>query len=274
MNKNKFDRKFDRLLSMMAGFIFAWVMFIVIPGAKTETTADAANKVEETIDAVGESGTVELLIAKEMVSGPYNTMSLMATTRSEVETFGESEESTETSISPETLSVETEETVGESIEPTSSVELIGETTEEAVEAETTEVEITYITDGADMSEVPLSDSTIDAILESCEKHKVPVPLALAVINTESNFTDGLWSDANCYGLMGLHAWYFDNIYTPEDNVRTGIEFLGELLEKHGDMIVALDVYANGHNTGEYTYQWYVMGYAYDWAEKTGAPLYL
>lgn len=168
------------------------------------------------------------------------------------------ETSEENNISKE----ESMESVGESIEQTSSMELDGNST---IEEPTAYPEY-------DFSEVPLSQSTINAIVESCDKYNVPIPVVLAVINTESNFIDGLWSEANCYGLMGLHASYFENIYTPEDNVRSGIEFLGRLISKYGDIYIALNVYANGHYTGNLSHQNYVMKYAYEWSEKTGAPL--
>lgn len=236
MNKSKTTRLGKFLI------MFLVVMLITIPvfattGDRTTETSDDSQSVEtatiEVFETLESSDAESLLVSDET---------------SDEETIVASEE-------------ETEESVGESIEQTSSIEFVGD----AIEEPTVEPEY-------DFSDVPLSQSTIDAIVESCNEYEVPIPVALAIINTESNFIDGLWSDANCYGLMGLHASYFPNIYTPEDNVRSGIEFLGGLIAEHGNLYVALNVYANGHYTGNLSHQYYVMEYAYEWSAKTGAPL--
>lgn len=248
---NKSNLRLGKKLIMLAiSFVLAVLIFAVVSDQTTEQTVceDSFPQVE----------TSETITSEEIPStNPFTV----------TDKFSESSEETEEVYTSE---VTEESSVGESIEETSSsIETTASVEEEiptVVTIETTE------TTEYDLSEVPLSQSTIDAIVTSCEEYDVPIPIALAVINTESNFIDGLWSEANCYGLMGLHASYFPNIYTPEDNVRSGIEFLGSLLEEYGDPYIALNVYANGHYTGNLTYQAYVMGYAEEWSAKTGCPI--
>lgn len=233
MNKSK--TKLGKFFAMLLVVMLITIpVFATTTDRTTEATGDDSQSVETATIEIYESSDDESLLGSNETS--------------EEETIVASEE-------------ETEESVGESIEQTSSIEFNRDTIGEPT------VEPEY-----DFSDVPLSQSTVDAIVESCNEYEVPIPVALAIINTESNFIDGLWSGANCYGLMGLHASYFPNIYTPEDNVRSGIEFLGSLIAKHGNLYVALNIYANGHYTGELSHQYYVMEYAYEWSTKTGAPL--
>ena len=262
MNKSKWTRTDSYALAI--AFLLAIITFLSVSSQSTDTTVDKSQMVE-TVDSTETFETTEIPLSSgvykpEFISGMYKEHSeaTLSNPFTVTEEFSESSKETSEVLTEE----ETEESVGESIETISSIESIGETIEEPTVPE------------YDLSDVPLSDELCDIIVTECTNNNVPIPVALAVINTESNFTDGLWSTANCYGLMQLHASYFQDIYTPEDNLRTGITFLGSLIDKHGDIYIALNVYANGHCTYDFSHQNYVMRYAEEWSAKTGAPIYI
>lgn len=269
MNKSNRKKLFsnieDAIILAILTFVIALSLQMAFSHIVTDKTVDTSSVVETTnsestiISETFESEEIPLsdgIINTEFISNEKTQCSTMNVSNP----FTVSDEFSESSdvISS---NESTEESSRESIEDIPSAELIGETVEEPITLPE-----------YDLSEVPLDPHLIDIIVNECNDHNVPIPIALAVINTESNFTDGLWSSANCYGLMQLHADYFPNIYTPEDNLKTGIEFLGSLIDKHGNIYIALNVYANGHCTFDFSHQYYVMSYAEEWSAKTGAPI--
>ena len=255
MNKSTLAKYIKAIL--LVSLLIALPLMVSAMDRTTEATLDTTLTEEATLEVVG---TIEVEFKDEKIylaespESQSSTVDVSLGAEDVSDKFTESSDESSEVITEE----ETKESVGESIGQTSSIDYSGDAIEEPTEP--------------DLSEVPLSESTKQAIVESCNKYGVPIPVALAVINTESNFIDGLWSEANCYGLMGLHAWYFTDIYTPEDNVRTGIEYLGSLIDEYGNIYVALNVYANGHYTGNLDHQYYVMSYAEDWSIKTGIPI--
>lgn len=113
--------------------------------------------------------------------------------------------------------------------------------------------------------IPLDEELQDVLYEACEANGVPVALALGVIEVESCF-DPDADNGVCYGLCQLHRSYFPDKLTPADNLRTGIEHLGRLLEQYGDTAAALTAYNAGYDTGRRAYANAVMAAAEWWKE--------
>ena len=111
---------------------------------------------------------------------------------------------------------------------------------------------------------PLSDELYIVLLDACEDSSVEVPLALGVIEVESGFDVDAVSPAGCYGLMQLNPEYFPSGLTAGENIRTGTEYLGSLLDRYGDTGAALTAYNAGHDTGDREYAEKVIGAAERW----------
>ena len=111
---------------------------------------------------------------------------------------------------------------------------------------------------------PLSDELYIILLDACEESGVEVPLALGVIEVESGFDVDAVSPAGCYGLMQLNPEYFPSGLTAGENIRTGTEYLGSLLDRYGDTGAALTAYNAGHDTGDREYAEKVIGAAERW----------
>lgn len=109
-------------------------------------------------------------------------------------------------------------------------------------------------------DVPLSHDMQDYIREVCaeypaEINEVSLELVLAVIQQETNFDASAVGD-NCdsYGLMQIQPkWHADrmeklgvtDLFDPRQNVRVGIDYLAELLQKY-----TLDGALTAYNAGE------------------------
>lgn len=93
-----------------------------------------------------------------------------------------------------------------------------------------------------------------------------VALALGVIEVESSFKldadNGL-----CYGLMQLNRRYFPDGLTPGENIRVGVEYLGQLLDRYDTVEAALTSYNAGHDTGKRGYANAVLAAAEKWVEN-------
>ena len=118
--------------------------------------------------------------------------------------------------------------------------------------------------GPDDSAIPLDKPVAEALAESCEEYGVPLSLALGVIEVESGFQADAVSAEGCYGLCQLNPRYFPEGLSSADNVRHGMRFLGELLERHGDTAAALTAYNAGWDTGDRTYAEAVLAAAERW----------
>lgn len=115
------------------------------------------------------------------------------------------------------------------------------------------------------ADVPLDRELQEVLREACGEHGVPIHLALGLIETESRFQAGA-DNGVCYGLCQLNRRYFPDFLAPEDNIRCGIAYLGELLNRYGDTAAALTAYNAGHDTGDRTYAGRVLAAAEDWKE--------
>jgi hypothetical protein len=114
---------------------------------------------------------------------------------------------------------------------------------------------------------PLYDVELTALYETCEAYHMAPELGLAVIEQESSFNRNA-RNVDCYGLMQLKEKYFPgaSVMAPEENIRTGLTYLGELLEKYDDLGAALCAYRWGHDNGDRVYANEVL----DKLEKYGA----
>ena len=146
------------------------------------------------------------------------------------------------------------------------VELIEETTIEEVEKETIP-EISY-----NFSEVPLSEEDLEAVIINCENFGIPIPIALGLIDVESEFNTTAVSSSGCYGLMQLHPKYFDTSTSTQQQIHDGLEYLSSHYKKYEDWISALNCYNAGHYTGDTKYPNKVMRDAEKWSEITGIPI--
>jgi soluble lytic murein transglycosylase-like protein len=100
----------------------------------------------------------------------------------------------------------------------------------------------------------------DVILEQSMASDVPIPLILAVIDTESEFKMWATSRTNAKGLMQLspEVWRIymgatdlkdhRNAYDPTLNIRIGTQYLGDLYQIYGDWPAVLRHYFTGSNT--------------------------
>ena len=95
--------------------------------------------------------------------------------------------------------------------------------------------------------IPLDKPLAEALVSSCEEWGVPLELALAVMEQESGFQpDAVNPATGCYGLMQLSPKWFPGGLSPEENIRTGVSYLGELLELYdGDQARAVTAYYYG-----------------------------
>lgn len=118
--------------------------------------------------------------------------------------------------------------------------------------------------------IPLSQELQEALYGACEERGVPVALALGVIEVESCFDPDAVSSEGCLGLMQLNPRYFPaDKLSPADNLRTGVGWLGDLLERYGDVPAALTAYNAGRDTGSRAYASAVLDAAEWWEEELG-----
>lgn len=115
----------------------------------------------------------------------------------------------------------------------------------------------------DWAGVPLDEGCRAALQEACAAHGVPVCLALGLMEVESGFDPEADSGVS-KGLMQLNKRYFPENLSPEENIRAGVAYLGELLARHADIQAALTCYNAGHDTGDRTYAQAVLAAAEKW----------
>ena len=115
------------------------------------------------------------------------------------------------------------------------------------------------------ADVPLDTECWVALTETCEARGIDTSLALGLIYTESRFQEDAVSPAGCYGLAQLNPAYFPSGLSAADNIRAGLNYLGDLLEEYGDTGAALTGYNAGHDTGSRAYADAVLEAAEQWA---------
>lgn len=113
--------------------------------------------------------------------------------------------------------------------------------------------------------IPLSADLQAVLFEACTENNVRPALALAVIETESQFDPyavNRWS--GCYGLCQLHPACFPSGLSPADNIRYGIAYLGRQIRVYGSEAAGLTAYTVGHDDGSRSYANVVLSRAPAW----------
>lgn len=138
----------------------------------------------------------------------------------------------------------------------------GEVTDEAEQIEAALIESGYLRE-----DIPLSYDLQDELQTSCLRWGIPYELALAVIQTESNFDPAaVGPDGRDHGLFQIRdsnfQWLTDctgeDPTDPTGNIRCGVWMLHYLVDKYGDTETALTAYRYGHNNGNTSYAKLIM----------------
>lgn len=144
-----------------------------------------------------------------------------------------------------------------------------------VDNEAERIELALTESGYFREDVPLSYDLQDELQTSCLRWGIPYELALAVIQTESNFDpEAVGPDGRDHGLFQIRdsnfQWLTD--CTGEDpmettgNIRCGVWLLHYLVDKYGDTETALTAYRYGHNNGNTSYAKLITKRAKEWSK--------
>lgn len=119
--------------------------------------------------------------------------------------------------------------------------------------------------------IPLDKQLQKVVFDAACENGVDYFIALGLIQVESNFrVDAVNHVTGCRGLCQLSPKYFPGDYTPEENVRAGMEYLGQLLESyHGDEEAALRAFNRGYDDGARGYPNAVLSAADGIMRQTG-----
>lgn len=113
------------------------------------------------------------------------------------------------------------------------------------------------------ADVPLDYELQDVLHTAAQANGVPYPVALGLIYVESRFQADA-DNGTSYGLCQLNRDYFQGGLTPAENIEAGMEYLGSLIERYGDLSAALCSYHDGHDTGRRGYSNAVLEAAGRW----------
>ena len=114
------------------------------------------------------------------------------------------------------------------------------------------------------ADVPLEYELQDVLQTAAQANGVPYPVALGLICAESRFDPEAVSPAGCYGLTQLNPRYFPSGLSPAENIEAGMDYLGSLIKRCGDLSAALTAYHAGSDTGDREYADQVMRAAEVW----------
>jgi soluble lytic murein transglycosylase-like protein len=127
------------------------------------------------------------------------------------------------------------------------------------------------------TDIPLTYEEQDYLQTACEEFDIPYPLALAVIQQETDFRNVMGDDGRSAGYMQIQArWHADrmdklgitDLMDPAQNFRVGCSFLAELLDRYS-LEDALTYYNSGH-TGSSEYAESVIRYMDKYQEGANA----
>lgn len=113
------------------------------------------------------------------------------------------------------------------------------------------------------ADVPLDYELQDVLHTAAQANGVPYHVALGLIWTESRFQADA-DNGTSYGLCQLNRNYFQSGLTPAENIEAGMEYLGSLIERYGDLSAALCSYHDGYDTGRSGYSNAVLEAAEKW----------
>jgi len=113
------------------------------------------------------------------------------------------------------------------------------------------------------ADVPLEYELQDVLHTAAEANGVPYHVALGLIYVESRFQADA-DNGTSYGLCQLNRDYFQSGLKPAENIEAGMEYLGSLIERYGDLSAALCSYHDGHDTGRRGYSNAVLEAAGKW----------
>lgn len=149
--------------------------------------------------------------------------------------------------------------------PTAAVVVYEERPAETPEPSTEPVEDWYI------ESIPLDKQLQKTVFDAACENGVDYFTALGLIQVESNFQVDAVSPCGSYGLCQLNPVWFPSGLSPEENVRAGMEYLGQLLEQYnGDVEAALRAFNRGYDDiGARGYSAAVLSAAEDIAEQAG-----
>ena len=135
--------------------------------------------------------------------------------------------------------------------------------EDHLEAE--KIDQALLEQGYYREDVPLDFTLQDILYTACDANGIPREVVLGLIDVESDFRSDAVSPNGCYGLCQLNPKYFPSGLNDAENIRTGIAYLGEQLERYdGDLEAALTAYFNGHDNGKRWYAEKVLTRAKEW----------
>ena len=115
------------------------------------------------------------------------------------------------------------------------------------------------------ADVPLSYDLQDALHTACERYSIDYPVALGLIEVESNFQPNIVNaTGDCYGLCQLNVRYFPSGLPPEENIDHGLAYLREQIDRYGSLEAGLQAYHDGYDTGARWYARAVLEAAEKW----------
>ena len=119
--------------------------------------------------------------------------------------------------------------------------------------------------GYSRADVPLSYDLQDALHTACVRYDIDYPVALGLIEVESNFQPNIVNaTGDCYGLCQLNVRYFPSGLPPEENIDHGLAYLREQIDRYGGLEAGLQAYHDGYDTGARWYARAVLAAAKKW----------
>lgn len=104
--------------------------------------------------------------------------------------------------------------------------------------------------------VNLSVEVQECIITECGKYNIPPEIIIAMIERESRFNaNAIGDNGNSFGLMQIQPYWHSqrmaklgctNLLDPIQNVKVGIDLLGELYNRYGNIGLALTAYNTGN----------------------------
>lgn len=114
---------------------------------------------------------------------------------------------------------------------------------------------------------PLTDSEWAVLLEVCDSRSIDPSLALGLIQVESAFVPTAVSPSGCYGYTQVNPAFHPANLSPADNIRYGLNYLADLMEKYDSTEAGLTAYFWGYDNGTRGYANRVLKAAEEWRNR-------